>query len=151
MAKSGWSLSLSQIENGKPYAELRAVRQMLFWDGLSDKNKEATAIAKSMLREAWVKDVRASTVCHYLFSFAPSLLSSPHHMKRMKAEEYVSSLVQMDGNTEDGEASAWLTIMSCCDSYQQRESVERGGQDGDPRIARILMALGSELGSRRRH
>lgn len=151
VAKSGWSLSLGQIDYGKPYAELRAIRQMLFWSGLDDKQKPAANIAKSMLRESWVKDVRPSTVCHFLFSFAPSLLSSPHHAKRMKPNEYVATLVHPDGSAEDGEANAWMTIMACCDSYQQRESVEHGEIGGDARIAKILMTLGPELLRPRRH
>jgi hypothetical protein len=145
IAKSGWSQSLAHIENGKPYAELRAVRQMLFWSGLDDKEKAPASIAKSMLREAWIRDVRPSTVCHFLFSYAPSLLSSPHHTKRMKPEDYVATLVQTDGSIEDGEASAWMTIMACCDSYQQRESVEHRGADGDSRVPKVLMTLGPEL------
>lgn len=151
VAKSGWSSSLSQIDGGKPYAELRAVRQMLFWSGLGNKDKAGAAIAKTMLRESWIKDVRPSTVCHFLFSYAPGLLSSPHHSKRMRAEEYVGTLVGFNASVEDGEATAWMTIMACCDSYQQRESVETGDTGGDPRVARILMALGPELLRPRRH
>ena len=151
IAKTNWSVSLSQIENGKPYAELRSVRQMLFWSGLDNTEKPATAIAKSMVRETWIKDVRPSTVCHFLFSFAPSLLSSPHHSKRMRAEDYVATLVHLDAEIEDGEATAWMTIMACCDSYHQRESVDRGNADGDARVSRILMDLGPELLRPRRH
>lgn len=152
VAKTNWSVSLSQIENGKPYAELRSVRQMLFWSGLDNKEKPAAVIAKSMVRETWIKDVRPSTVCHFLFSFAPSLLSSPHHSKRMRAEDYVANLVQLDADIEDGEANAWMTIMACCDSYHQRESVDRGNTDGDARVSRILMDLGGpELLRPRRH
>ena len=148
--KAGGSLSLSQVEQGKPYAELRAVRQMLFWTGLDEQSTPASAVAKAILREAWAKDVRPSTVCNFLFSFAPALLSSPHHSKRMKPEDYVSTLVQLDGSIDDGEVSAWMTTMACCDSYQQRESVG-GGSDGDKRVAAILMTLGPELLRRRRH
>lgn len=151
--KAGGSLSLSQVENGKPYAELRAVRGMLYWTGLENKKTPATTLAKSMLREVWVKDVRPSTVFHYLFSFAPRLLSSPHHSKRMRPEEYVATLVQLGGAIDDGEASAWMTTMACCDSYKQRESVDggSGNRDGDHRISSILMMLGPELLRRRRH
>ncbi|CAB9502933.1 Component of oligomeric golgi complex 5 [Seminavis robusta] len=151
VVKCGSSLSLGKIEGGKPYSELRAVRMMLFWNGLENKENQASAIAKTMLRESWIKDVRTSTVCHYLFSYAPSLLSSPHHSKRMREEEYVGTMVGLDAGTEEGEAKAWMAIMACCDAYQQRESVERGGSDGDPRVASILMTLGPELlrGSRR--
>ena len=150
--KSGGSLSLSQIASGKPYLELRAVRQMLFWAGLDDKNKTAGDVVKSLLREVWIKDVRPSTVLHYLFSFAPNLLSSPHHSKRLKVEDYVvSSLVKLDGGVEDGEASAWMTTMACCDSYQQRESAQHGVSDGDSRIPTMLLALGPELLRRRRN
>lgn len=148
--KSGWSMSLSQIDGGKPYAELRAVRQMLFWSGLDIKEKGGAAIAKTLLRESWIKDVRLSTVCHFLFSSAPSLLSSPHHAKRMRAEDYVSSLVGLDATIEDGEAQAWMTIMACCDAYQQRESIGVEA-DGDPRVSRVLMTLGPELLRPRRH
>ena len=153
------SKSLSEIGNGKAYAELRAVRNMLFWTGLEDRSKPAAAVAKSILREVWVRDIRPSTVFHYLFSYAPNLLSSPHHWKKMKADEYVRTLVSLDGNVEEGEASDWMTTMACCDSYQQRESVQStligkgsssSGDEGDPRISSILMALGPELLLRRR-
>lgn len=149
--KSGSSISLGQIEHGKPYAELRAVRQMLFWTGLEDISQPAATVAKSILREVWVKDVRPSTVFHFLFSFAPSLLSSPHHAKRMRPEKYVGTIVHLDGSVDEGEASAWMTTMACCDSYQQRESVDHSSTDGDRRIAAILMMLGPELLRRRRH
>jgi conserved oligomeric Golgi complex subunit 5 len=146
VSKVDASLSLSRIENGKPYSELRAVRHMLFWTGLQqNKDWSAQDIAKSLLREFWIKDVRASTLFHYLFSFGPSLLSSPHHAKRIKAEEYVSTLVQFDGSVMPGEDSAWIVIMGCCDSYQQRASTLVLNTDGDPRIARIVLALGQEL------
>jgi len=148
---AGNSMSLGQVEHGKPYAELRAVRQMLYWTGMDDKRIAVASLAKSMLREVWVKDVRPSTVFHFLFSFAPPLLSSPHHSKRMRPEEYVSTLVQLDGAIDDGEASAWMTTMACCDSYQQRESVDGGARSGDRRVAALLMMLGPELLRRRRH
>ena len=151
IAKSGWSVSLNQVHGGKPYAELRAVRQMLFWSGLDNKDKTGPTIAKAMLRESWIKDVRPSTVCHFLFSYAPDLLSSPHHSKRVRADEYTGTLVGLDASIEDGEAKAWMTIMACCDAYQQRESVEQSGQGGDPRVARILMTLGPELLRPHRH
>jgi conserved oligomeric Golgi complex subunit 5 len=148
--KGGGGVVLSQIDKGKPYAELRAVRQMLFWSGLESKNKEAVELAKSLLREAWIKDVRPSTVIHYLFSFAPSLLSSPHHAKRIKAEDYVMTLVQLDGSAQHGEDNAWMVTMSCCDMYQQRASSTTSPADGDARMAQILLALGPELLRRRR-
>lgn len=151
MVKGGQSKHLSEVGNGKPYAELRAVRQMLFWTGLDDATKPATSIAKAMSRETWVRHVRPSTVCHYLFSFAPSLLSSPHHMKRMRIEEYVATLVTLEGEIDEGEAGSWMTTMACCDSYQQRESAQQTGpKDGDPRVVNILMTLGSELLRRQR-
>jgi hypothetical protein len=146
----GDSKHLSEIANGKPYGELRAMRQILFWTGLEDKSKPAGTVAKGMLREVWLRDVRASTVFHYLFSFAPPLLSSPHHFKRMRVEEYVNTLVTLNGDIEEGEAAAWMTIMTCCDTYQQRESVQQGQSEGDPRVASILMSLGPELLRRRR-
>jgi hypothetical protein len=150
MVKSGSSKDLSEISNGKPYAELRAMRNLLFWTGLEDKNKSAGVVAKALLREIWIKDVRPSTVFHFLFSSAPSLLSSPYHSKRMKVEEYVRTLVTLAGDIEEGEASAWMTTMACCDSYKQRESAQQNLGEGDPRIASILMSLGPELLRRRR-
>jgi hypothetical protein len=145
-----FSLSISQIDNGKPYAELRSVRQMLFWSGLEDSNRTAQEISKSLLREAWLKDVRPSTVYHYLFSFAPTLLSSPHHTKRVKAEDYVGMLVHLEGTYEDGEDdAAWITTIACCDAYQQRASSQSGNVDGDSRVPQILMLLGQELLRRR--
>ena len=98
----------------------------------------------------WVKDLRPSTLFHFLFSFAPSLLTSPHHFKRMSAGDYVGTLVKLDGSVDDGEASAWMTTMACCDAYQQRESVDGAITDGDRRISAILMVLGPELLRRRR-
>jgi len=146
---------LNQMDNGKPYSELRAARQMLYWTALNDESKGAGPIAKAMLREGWVKDVRPSTACHYLFSYGPSLLSSPHHMKRMRVEDYVLTLVDLNGSVEDGEASAWMTTMACCDSYRQRQSAMQqhgssASSDGDSRIPSILLTLGPELLRRRR-
>jgi hypothetical protein len=147
MAKTG-SLTLSQVEGGKPYLELRAMRQMLFWSGLENQShKSAEEVAKSLLREIWLKDVRPSTVFHYLFSFAPSLLSSPYHAKRMSAAEYVKTLVRLDCSCD--EDASWMTVLSCCDSYQQRASTGGINADGDPRIAQIVMTLGQELIRRR--
>eukprot|EP00980_Cylindrotheca_fusiformis_P001954 scaffold443_cov125-Cylindrotheca_fusiformis.AAC.3 len=150
MSNSGSSEQLSEIFNGKPYGELRAMRNMLFWSGLEDGSKQPAAISKSLLRELWIKDVRPSTVFHYLFAFAPDLLSSPHHFKHLKVEDYVDSLLTLNGDIEEGEASAWMTTMACCDSYKQRESAQPASSDGDPRIASILMSLGPELLRRRR-
>ncbi|KAL3793104.1 hypothetical protein HJC23_005606 [Cyclotella cryptica] len=146
----GGASSLSQIADGKPYAELRAVRQLLYWNMLEDKTLSPAEIAKSLLREVWVKDFRPSTLFHFLFSFAPNLLSSPHHFKRMDAGEYVGTMVKLDGSIEDGEASAWMTCMACCDAYQQRESVDALIVEGDRRISAILMVIGPELLRRRR-
>lgn len=148
--KGGTSLSLSQIASGKPYAELRAMRQLLFWNMLEDKTLSPAEVAKALLRETWVKDVRPSTLFHFLFSFAPTLLTSPHHFKRMDAHQYVGSMIKLDGSVDDGEASAWMTTMACCDAYQQRESVDRSMTDGDRRVGAILMILGPELLRRRR-
>lgn len=154
--KGGSTASLGSMDGGRPYAELRAMRNMLFWTGLEDTSAKPADIAKGMLREAWVRDVRPSTAFHFLFSFAPPLLSSPHHAKRMSAEEYVGTLVKLDGTVDDGEASAWMTTMRCCESYQQRESVDAsssvvGGKGGgDRRVAAVLMMLGPELLRRRR-
>ena len=148
--KGGTSLSLGQIAGGKPYAELRALRQLLYWAALEDKTLSPAEVAKGLLRDTWVKDLRPSTLFHFLFSFAPALLTSPHHFKRMDAGDYVGTLVKLDGSVDDGEASAWMTTMACCDSYQQRESVDGAITDGDRRIGAILMVLGPELLRRRR-
>jgi len=147
--KGGTTLSLSQIAGGKPYAELRAMRQLLFASvGLEDKTLSPAEVAKGLLRDAWA--IRPSTLFHFLFSFAPTLLTSPHHFKRMDAGDYVGTLVKLDGSVDDGEASAWMTTMACCDAYQQRESVDGAITDGDRRIGAILMVLGPELLRRRR-
>ncbi|KAL3823322.1 hypothetical protein ACHAXA_010457 [Cyclostephanos tholiformis] len=148
--KGGTSLSLSQIADGKPYAELRAFRQLLYWTALEDKTLSPAEVAKGLLRDTWVKDLRPSTLFHFLFSFAPARLTSPHHFKRMDAGEYVGALVKLNGSVEDGEASAWMTTMACCDSYQQRESLDGAITDGDRRIGALLMVLGPELLRRRR-
>jgi len=149
--KAGGSTPLNQIFGGKPYAELRAVRQMLFWNGLENKSLSSEQVSKAFFREFWVKDVRPSTAFHFLFTFAPSLLSSPHHASRMSAEEYVRTLVKLDGSVDDGEAKAWMTTMSCCDAYAQRESIDGGASIGDRRVPAILMIIGPELLRRRRY
>jgi hypothetical protein len=150
VATSGEGKQLGDISNGKPYAELRAVRSMLFWTGLDDTTKPAATVAKTMLRESWARHVRPSTMFHYLFAFAPSHLSSPHVFKRMRLDEYVGTLVTLDGGVEDGEAGCWMITMACCDSYLQRESAQQASGAGDPRIANILMTLGPELLRRHR-
>jgi len=134
------------------------VRNMLYWTGLEDTSKPASMVAKGMLRESWARHVRPSTMFHYLFAFGPTLLSSPHVFKRMKAEDYVGTLVTLDGGVEEGEASSWMTTMACCDVYLQRESVQQQPQIGgsgtfgeDPRVPSILMTLGPELLRRQRH
>ncbi|KAI2489905.1 hypothetical protein MHU86_24659 [Fragilaria crotonensis] len=78
--KGGSSMALSQIEMGKPYAELRAVRQMFYWTGLEDRSLGAASVAKSMLREVWVRmfDLR---LC-FIFSSALPLTSSPRRTIR---------------------------------------------------------------------
>jgi len=149
--KGGGSTPLNQISGGKPYAELRAVRQMLFWGGLENKTLSSEQVSKAFFREVWVKDVRPSTAFHFLFTFAPALLSSPHHACRMNAEEYTGNLVKFDGSVDDGEAKAWMTTMNCCDAYQQRESIDGGVSIGDRRVPAILMIVGPELLRRRRY
>jgi conserved oligomeric Golgi complex subunit 5 len=151
MAKGGEGKPLSEISNGKPYAELRAVRNMLFWTGLDDTTKPAATVAKTMLRESWARHVRSSTMFHYLFAFAPPVLSSPHHFRNMRVDEYVGTLVTLDGSVEEGEAGSWVTTLACCDSYLQRESAQQGSGEGDARIANILMTLGPELLRRQRN
>ena len=150
VAKPNGSLTLHDVADGKPYAELRAMRQMLFWTGLEDSNKTSQEISKILLREPWMKDIRSSTIFHYLFSFAPQLLSSPHHMKRVRAEEHALSLLSAEGmSDEGGEDAAWMAVLSCCDAYQQRVSSQSAAGDGDSRIPQVLMLLGQELLRRR--
>jgi hypothetical protein len=143
--KGGMSLSPSQIAGGKPYAKLWVLRQLLYWMAFKDKTLLPAEVAKGLLRNTWVKDLRPSTLFHFLFSFAPALLTSPHHFKRMDAGDYVGTLVKLDGSMDNGEASAWMTTMACCDSYQQRESVDGAINDRDCHIGAILMVLGPEL------
>ena len=160
---------LQQAGKGKPYAELRAVRQMLFWTGLDTKSKPADDVAKSLLNEMWVKDIRPSTIFHYLFSYGPNMLSSPYHVNRISATEYVALLVPYDimfgydcsksnkndddnSSMDNGEDLAFMTIMACCDSYIQRASVSTTTNDatsGDTRIAQIVITFGQELLRRR--
>ncbi len=150
MFKSGSSIALNQINEGKPYAELRAVRQMLFWNGLDNKQLSSEQVSKVLFREPWVKDVRPSIVFHFLLTFAPRLLSSPHHSNHVSAAEYVKSLVNFDGSVDDGESLSWMTTMKSCDSYQQRESIDGRNGEGDRRIPAMLMMIGPELLRRRR-
>jgi hypothetical protein len=121
---------------------------MLFWTGLESKSASAQDLAKALLRESWMQDVRPSTAIHYLFSFAPNLLSSPHHAKRMTPKDYVATLVTFVGSVGEGEDSAWMTTMACCDSYQQRASSVNVG-DGDDRVPQIILLVGQELVRRR--
>ena len=153
VVKGGSNAPLNQMDGGRPYAELRAARNLLFWTGLEDNADSSPAeIAKELIAQPWVGDVRPSTALHFLFSFAPPLLSSPHHSKRMSVEEYVSKLVKLDGDVDDGETTALMTTLACCDAYQQRESVGgvAGHTGGDRRVAAILVALGPELARLRR-
>lgn len=151
VAKTG-ATTLSQVSKGKPYAELRAVRQMLFWNGLSNAGKTSNDLSRAMLRETWIRSLRPSTVLHYLFSYAPTLLTSPHHAQRVKAEEYAQNLVTWDGLPDgDGEETAWINTLACCDSYQQRSGTAAASADGDARIGALLLALGPELLRRRRN
>ncbi|GKY92903.1 hypothetical protein MPSEU_000259300 [Mayamaea pseudoterrestris] len=149
VVKYGGSLTLHDVGDGRPYAELRAVRQMLFWTGLEDMSKSSQEISKLLLREPWMKVVRPSTILHYLFSSAPKLLSSPHHMKRVKAEDYAMSLLSTDGASSEGEDAAWINVLTCCDAYQQRVSSQSAAGEGDARIPHVLMLLGPELLRRR--
>ena len=144
--------SLSQVGKGKPYAELRAVRQMLFCNGLSSAGKTGNDLSRILLREAWIRSLRPSTILHYLFSYAPTLLTSPHHAQRIKAEEYAQTLVSWEGLPDsDGEETAWMNTLACCDSYQQRSGTTSASADGDARVAALLLALGPELLRRRRN
>jgi len=144
--------TLSQVCKGKPYAELRAVRQMLFWNGLSSAGKSGNDLSRMLLRESWIHSLRPSTVLHYLFSYAPTLLTSPHHAQRVKAEEYAQALVSWEGVPEwDGEETAWMNTLACCDSYQQRSGTAAASEDGDARVGALLLALGPELLRRRRN
>lgn len=133
------TISSEKWINSKAYAELRATRQMLYWTGLEQSSaKTAPEVAKSILRELWLSDVRPSTVFHYLFSFAPSALSAPHHVANLTTSAYVEHIVAHEETT-------W--IMVCCDRYEQRGT--SAASDGDARVAQIVLALGQELLRRR--
>jgi hypothetical protein len=147
-AGSDSAVPLNRINGGKPYAELRAVRQMLFWTGLESVSDSTEKLVADILRENWIKDLRPSTIVHFISSFGPKLFSSPHHIHRISAGEYVmNTLLTDEGSHEDGEVNAWLTILSCCESYQQRESLDNKSSDtgGDKRIVGMLLLLGPEL------
>lgn len=126
------------------YSELRACRQMLFWTGLAGSSAPAADIAKSLLTsQPWIRDVRPSTVYHYLISsFGPTLLSSPQHAAKISASDYVTSTVA-------GEDSAWVAVLSCCEMYQQRSSATEVEDGGDARVADIVALVGRELIRRR--
>jgi hypothetical protein len=128
--------------HSKGYAELRAVRQMLYWTGLEQSSaKTAPEIAKLILREVWLSDVRPSTIFHYLFSFAPSALSAPYHVANLSASAYIEQIVA-------NEETTW--IMVCCDRYGQRgAAAAASSSDGDPRVPQIVLTLGQELLRRR--
>lgn len=149
-AGSNSAIPLHRINGGKPYAELRAVRQLLFWNGF-DSSDTVEKLASDILRENWIKDMRPSTIIHFLASFGPKLFSSPHHIHRLTAGEYVmNNLLTEEGSSEDGEVNAWLTILNCCDSYQQRESLDSADGGGDKRVIGLLHIVGPELLKRAR-
>jgi hypothetical protein len=141
-SSSGNTTTTEAWIHSKGYAELRAVRQMLYWTGLEQSSaKTAPEIAKSILREVWLSDVRPSTIFHYLFSFAPSALSAPYHVANMSASAYVEQIVA-------NEETTW--IMVCCDRYGQRgAAAAASSSDGDPRVPQIVLTLGQELLRRR--
>lgn len=152
---SGSKESLSQINDGKPYAELRAARRMLFWNGLDGRNTTANDIYKGLIKEVWLTSVRPSTITNFLFSFAPSLLSSPHEFKSITIQDYLlQNLVSLHGKaTEEGETDNWMTIMACCDAFQQREGIILNGNEsieGDRRVVEVIMLVGQELMRRRK-
>jgi hypothetical protein len=153
VTKTCTSLTLSALAKGKPYGELRGVRQMLYWNGLTSNNKTGADLARALLRESWIRHVRPSTVLHYLFSFGPTLLTSPHHAQRIKADIYAQRLISWDGTPDgDAEETAWMNTLASCDAYQQRQAAaSRGSADGDTRIADLLLALGPEVLRRQRN
>jgi hypothetical protein len=59
---------------------------------------------------------------HFLFNFSDDLLSSPHHHKGVRAEEYVGGMVREGGG---GEATAKEVVLSCIDEWRGR----RGGKE----------------------
>ena len=148
ISNSGSRETLSQIDNRKPYRELRAVRQMLFWNGFDDKNADASEIYEGIIAEIWFEDVRPSTITNFLFSFGPVLLSSPHEFKSVKVQDYLlQNLVSLDGRiTEEGELKNWTTIMGCCEAFQQRLSViSNGNETVDKRVIEVLHLVGQKL------
>jgi len=150
--KGGSSSILGQLDSGRPYAELRAMRQMIFWGGFDNKEANSNDITKELIREIWLRDVRPSTILHFLMGFGPDFLESPHHHKKEKAGSYVKhNLVDLDASSlNDNEEKAWITTVSCCDVYFQRKSVDNRNKNGDTRVADVLMTLGPELLRRRR-
>jgi conserved oligomeric Golgi complex subunit 5 len=137
-SSSGITTTTEAWIHSKGYAELRAVRQMLYWTGLEQSSaRTAPEIAKSILREVWLSDVRPSTIFHYLFTFAPSALAAPYHVANLSASAYVEQIVA-------NEETTW--IMVCCDRYGQRGAA---ASDGDSRVAQIVLTLGQELLRRR--
>ena len=90
--KGGTSLSLSQIAGGKPYAELRALRQLLYWTALDDKTLSPSEVAKGLLRETWVKDLRPSIIPLPLLVRTCSLDVSTSHFRGWMLETMFAHL-----------------------------------------------------------
>ncbi|GMI19402.1 hypothetical protein TeGR_g8826 [Tetraparma gracilis] len=107
-------------ECGRAHRELRALKQLVAWGGWDRPLGETTGA--ELRREAWSADLRKSTVMHFLFNFSDDLLSSPHHHKGVRAEEYVGGMVREGGG---GEATAKEVVLSCIDEWRGR----RGGKE----------------------
>lgn len=151
----GSTISLSSIGNGQPYKELRAMRNLLFWDNFRGNEKLSSEICRGLINEPWAMNLRTSTITNFLHSFAPTLLSSPHESKNIKIHEYVEKfLVPVDEYFEDdsGETTNWVITAGCCDAFRQRESAlsSTNNEIGDKRVPDVLMQLGQELSRRKK-
>lgn len=141
------SAPLASLDHGRPYAELRALRPLLFWSGLQSRTTAPKDVTAALLHDANLTALRSTTLAHYLLSaYGPQLLSSPHQLQthqNILANEYVTTrLLTWLGALRD-EKPAWQLLQQCCDAYQQRASAV-STTDGDSRVAAVLLALREE-------
>jgi len=103
-------------ECAKGYRELRALKALIAWPKWDKGVGGNTAV--ELRAEAFCADLRTSSLAHFLFNFADSLLSSPHHVGNKGVGEYAASLQGIEG-----EAVAKEGVGVCCEKWR-----ERGGE-----------------------
>lgn len=149
------------------YQELRAFRQLIF---IEDPEQSP----RSFLSEDCLRELRPSTVLHFLCSRCPGELSSPHVARSQTQTAFVHWLIGGDAAHEwqsrqsvaassgsapeldqrklepdvsyEAEAQAWANMQLIIDSFVQRKSASSGsGGDPPPPSVDILTKAGPAL------